>query len=718
MTERKVTGRYRLLEPIGEGGMGIVWRAHDELLDRIVAVKEVRYRGVDESARADLNRRTIREARTAGRLDHPSVVIVHDVVEEEGRPWIVMQLVRSRSLGAVIREDGPLSPGQVASVGLHVLSALRAAHASGVLHRDVKPENVLLAHDGRVVLTDFGIAAMTHETAITRTGGMVGTPAFLPPERLHGLAATPLSDLWSLGATLYAALEGRPPFERSTAAATMQAVLHGEPSPMTHTGPLSVVILGLMSRDPGARMDPEQAEALLNRVSSGQASGPGNQASRHRSLLDADGPTAQSPDHGFASRPTPSSRPGAEAHRSEPPYESRSPYAGGPSHPAPPSGAASAWRLRHSPGDPGRNGSAEPGRPAYRGDAAEPGRPHQSGPAGPGRPAYLGQQAYQGGPADPGRPAYRGRAAEPGRPDHQDGPAGSGQPAYRSNPAQSPYQGGPPYSEPSPYGGEPSYRGAPTHSGQPPHGAEPSYPGSRSHRGLPTGTVIGFLRRRPPVERIAILIGVPALVAVVGVGIWLLTGGPDDTPSQGDRPVSTATFPDDLGDSTAEPSPRPSKTRRATPAPSGQAIPPGWKMHRDSMGFTVAIPRGWSARRFPDRDRVEFRDPDSDAFLWIESTEDSEKDPVRHWQKVEKAGTAKNLWPGYERIRITLLTYRGVAAADWEFLYLKKGVRTHVLDRGFHTASETPYAIYWESPDSEWDPAFFDTFTATFKPKS
>ncbi|MFC7643443.1 serine/threonine-protein kinase [Streptosporangium lutulentum] len=191
MTERKVTGRYRLLEPIGEGGMGIVWRAHDELLDRVVAIKEVRYRGVDEKARADLNRRTIREARTAGRLDHPSVVIVHDVVEEEGQPWIVMQLVRSRSLGAVVREDGPLAPGQVASVGLHVLSALRAAHASGVLHRDVKPENVLLADDGRVVLTDFGIAAMTNETGITRTGGMVGTPAFLPPERLHGLAATP-----------------------------------------------------------------------------------------------------------------------------------------------------------------------------------------------------------------------------------------------------------------------------------------------------------------------------------------------------------------------------------------------------------------------------------------------------------------------------------------------------------------------------------------------
>ncbi|MGW0451338.1 serine/threonine-protein kinase, partial [Streptosporangium sandarakinum] len=217
MTERKVAGRYHLIEPIGEGGMGVVWRAHDELLDRIVAIKEVRYRDVDGAARADLNRRTIREARSAGRLDHPSVIIIHDVVEEDGRPWIIMQLVRSRSLGQVVRTGGPLPPGRVAAVGTQVLGALLAAHTAGVLHRDVKPENVLLADDGRVVLTDFGIASMAQETGITRTGGVVGTPAFLPPERLHGLPATPASDLWSLGATLYAAVEGRPPFERATA---------------------------------------------------------------------------------------------------------------------------------------------------------------------------------------------------------------------------------------------------------------------------------------------------------------------------------------------------------------------------------------------------------------------------------------------------------------------------------------------------------------------
>ncbi|MET7459863.1 serine/threonine-protein kinase, partial [Nonomuraea sp. NPDC005501] len=212
--DREVGGRYRLIEPLGEGGMGVVWRAHDRLLDRTVAVKEVRYTGVGDAQRADLNRRTIREARAAGRLDHPSVVVIHDVVEEDGRPWIVMQLVPSRSLAQAIGERGPLPVEQVALIGERVLGALRAAHATGVLHRDVKPENVLLADDGRVVLTDFGIATLEAEPGLTATGGLVGTPAYMPPERLNGEPARPESDLWSLGATLYAAAEGAPAYRR------------------------------------------------------------------------------------------------------------------------------------------------------------------------------------------------------------------------------------------------------------------------------------------------------------------------------------------------------------------------------------------------------------------------------------------------------------------------------------------------------------------------
>ncbi|MED7925433.1 protein kinase [Nonomuraea sp. LP-02] len=262
----RVSNRYRLLEPLGEGGMGVVWRAYDELLDRTVAIKEVRYAGVGDERRAELNRRTIREARAAGRLDHPSVVVVHDVVEEDGRPWIVMQLVRSRSLAQVVREQGPLPVGQVAMIGGRVLDALRAAHATGVLHRDVKPENVLLADDGRVVLTDFGIASLEAEAGLTATGGLVGTPAYMPPERLNGEPARPESDLWSLGATLYAAVEGEPPFKRESWAATVAAVLRDQPEPPRRAGALAPVVMGLLHRDPAGRLPAGEAARLLHEI--------------------------------------------------------------------------------------------------------------------------------------------------------------------------------------------------------------------------------------------------------------------------------------------------------------------------------------------------------------------------------------------------------------------------------------------------------------------
>ncbi|MBB4704765.1 serine/threonine-protein kinase [Sphaerisporangium siamense] len=269
-----MAGRYQLEEQIGRGGMGVVWRAHDELLDRAVAVKEVRYPGdPDDDEVAELNRRTLREARAAGRLSHPNVVVVHDVIEEGGRPWIVMQLIESRSLGQVLREDGPLPVRMVAEIGLQVMEALRTAHAAGVLHRDVKPENVLLTDDGRVVLTDFGIARMETDTTMTRTG-LVGTPAFIAPERLRGSPAQRESDLWSLGATLYAAVEGRPPHDKGMAMATMHAVLTDEPEPAPRAGRLGPVLLGLLEKNPARRLTADQAERLLRAIAEDRSAAP------------------------------------------------------------------------------------------------------------------------------------------------------------------------------------------------------------------------------------------------------------------------------------------------------------------------------------------------------------------------------------------------------------------------------------------------------------
>ncbi|GAA1669012.1 hypothetical protein GCM10009733_078110 [Nonomuraea maheshkhaliensis] len=269
---RRIAGRYQLQEPIGRGGMGIVWRAYDELLDRTVAVKEVRYAAALGEEVQLLNRRTMREARAAARFEHPNVIVVHDVIEEDGRPWIVMQLVQSRSLGAVIKQDGPLPATRVAEIGLAMLEALHRAHEAGVLHRDVKPENVLLADDGRVVLTDFGIATLETETQLTVTG-LAGTPAFIAPERLKGLPARRESDLWSLGATLYTAVEGRSPHERGMALATMHAVLTDEPDPAQNLGPLEGVINGLLNKEPVQRLTYEEAQRML-RGAIAQASAP------------------------------------------------------------------------------------------------------------------------------------------------------------------------------------------------------------------------------------------------------------------------------------------------------------------------------------------------------------------------------------------------------------------------------------------------------------
>ncbi len=266
--QRLIGRRYRLAGPIGRGAMGTVWRARDELLDREVAIKEVQLpSSVSDAERDDGYQRTLSEARTAARLSHPGVAAVYDLVEELGRPWIVMELVRARSLDQVIAEDGPLSPGRAAEMGRQVLAALTAAHAAGVLHRDVKPGNVLLAKDGRTVLTDFGIATVEGDPSLTRTGMVVGSPGFLAPERIRGGAATPASDLWSLGATLYAAVEGRGPYDRHAGVmATMAAVITADPEPPKAAGPLIAVIGALLGRDPARRPSAGAVARMLDAI--------------------------------------------------------------------------------------------------------------------------------------------------------------------------------------------------------------------------------------------------------------------------------------------------------------------------------------------------------------------------------------------------------------------------------------------------------------------
>ncbi|MEV7202989.1 serine/threonine-protein kinase [Streptomyces griseoluteus] len=270
--DRLIAGRYRLLSPLGEGGMGTVWRAHDEVLRREVAVKEVRApAGLPAGDVERMYARLEREAWAAARVAHPNVVTVYDVALEGGRPWIVMELVRGRSLADVLETSGPLSVTESARVGAEVLDALRAAHEVGVLHRDVKPANVLLSDDGRVVLTDFGIASVEGSSALTMAGEVIGSPEFLSPERALGRTPGPGSDLWSLGVLLYAAVEGGSPFRHDTPLSTLRAVVD-EPLPPPHrAGPLTPVVEGLLRKDPEERLPAEQAARDLRLIAAGGA---------------------------------------------------------------------------------------------------------------------------------------------------------------------------------------------------------------------------------------------------------------------------------------------------------------------------------------------------------------------------------------------------------------------------------------------------------------
>lgn len=263
---RMVAGRFRLRSLLGRGGMGRVWLADDELLNRPVAVKQLLLHGLQSAEmRAQALTGALREARAAARVDHIGAVRIYDIVQEEGWPWIVMEPLPGRTLQQALDAAGPLPVRQVTGVGLRLVDVLQATHRAGLVHRDVKPGNVHLCGGGRVVLTDFGIARTIYDASLA-TGTFPGTPAYVSPERLDGAESGPASDLFSLGATLFTAVEGRAPFDRGSLLATLTAVLLDGPAPFLRAGPLRPVIEGLLAKDPGQRLNADQARAALRAI--------------------------------------------------------------------------------------------------------------------------------------------------------------------------------------------------------------------------------------------------------------------------------------------------------------------------------------------------------------------------------------------------------------------------------------------------------------------
>ncbi|MGR6317209.1 protein kinase [Micromonospora soli] len=269
-----VADRYRLISPLGQGGMGRVWKARDEVLHRDVAIKElVPPPSLTPEERREMRERSLREARAIARLNNINVVRIFDVLRTDGDPWIVMEYVPSKSLQDTIAEDGPVTPAKAVEIGLGVLGALKAAHKAGIMHRDVKPGNVLLGNDGRVVLTDFGLATIPGDPNVTRTGMVLGSPAYIAPERAKDGTAGPEADLWSLGATLYAAVEGKSPYARPSAIATLAALATEPLPPPKNAGPLKPVLQGLLRKDPAERITAEVAERMLRKAAGRRAKG-------------------------------------------------------------------------------------------------------------------------------------------------------------------------------------------------------------------------------------------------------------------------------------------------------------------------------------------------------------------------------------------------------------------------------------------------------------
>jgi eukaryotic-like serine/threonine-protein kinase len=658
-----LAGRYRLDTTIGRGAMGIVWRGRDELLERDVAVKEVRVPAMVSQEDAEiLYQRTLREARTAARLNHPGVVTVFDVVEENGSPWIVMELVQARALDQIVTEDGPLPPLAAARVGECLLSALSCAHSAGILHRDVKPSNVLIDSGGRAVLTDFGIAKFEGDPGLTQVGMVVGTPGFTAPERLRGQPATPASDLWSLGATLYAAVEGRGPFDRAGGPAAVMAGVASENAPRAPSaGPLMPVIDALLRAEPGTRPDAATASRLLTEAAEGAKSGlagPGG-----------DDTTANCP---------------------VPP---------GPSLP----GGIPAFMSAGAPTDP----LAGPAEARSAGSADLPA--FLDLPASPQPPAFLNVSQFDDQPPPPPdlTGSWSGQASPPAAPPPP--PAPSRRPrrgralaaglaalvvlaaglllglTYASSGDQSAAQGTAGLSL-GPNGKAAASTGRPTGG----NGAKApaSHSSGAASPGGPNAGTTGTGTTRPS----------PAGSSPAG------TGGGKPTPS-------------------ATPTPTPTPTPSG---PVAVSPPAGYRWYSVSAGssgatagFTIAVPDAWHATT--QGLITEVTNPAGRTQVKINLTPFTFPDPVREARLQHRQAIRKDLFPGYAGLGIVAGTFDGAADAVWQFSWQPGGGRVSVRDLLVSldtSAGEQPYAMSVSAPVRHAPAAaeVFQQMLQTFQP--
>ncbi|MEV5871551.1 protein kinase [Streptomyces tendae] len=684
---RLLAGRYRLGDVLGRGGMGTVWRAEDETLGRTVAVKELRFPGnIDEEEKRRLITRTLREAKAIARIRNNSAVTVYDVVEEDDRPWIVMELVEGKSLAEAIREDGLLEPRRAAEVGLAVLDVLRSAHREGILHRDVKPSNVLIAEDGRVVLTDFGIAQVEGDPSITSTGMLVGAPSYISPERARGHKPGPAADLWSLGGLLYAAVEGTPPYDRGSAIATLTAVMTENLEEPKNAGPLRDVIYGLLTKDPDQRLDDAGARAMLNKVIHAPERAAGAEPVDATKVV----PLPPQPD----GRRRRGGAQGSGGKLGEEAGEKLRGALRSMRKAAVGAGAAGATAAsRTKPGDGGRAATGAAGAGAAHGSAgtaAAPPAPRAGSASGP----VSGPGASTGA-----RPGAVGSGA---------GAAGAG--AGAANPAGAARSSGWPVVPP------------------------PDLPA----RPVPRAPLTDVVPRRT-----LIIIAVVVALAVLGTVLALTLGGDDDKGAEGGsggKAVASAGASGDTkqdeesGTGTDGAASDPAASGDATGAPDAGASASGEAggdsddtgksddeedvatTHKGGQGYRIGLPEGWKfTTTGSSGDR--FTGPRGQKLL-VAWTSTPKGDPVADWKNQEQYMVRSN----YQKIRIEKVGYRGWNAADWEFTYTDGGTKYRTVDRGFVVNDHQGYALMYTAKAADWGDDLrrdtWRTLSKTFAPKS
>ncbi|CAL9478107.1 Serine_threonine-protein kinase PknD [Streptomyces sp. enrichment culture] len=659
---RLLAGRYRLGDVLGRGGMGTVWRAQDETLGRTVAVKELRFpTNIDEEEKRRLITRTLREAKAIARIRNNSAVTVFDVVDEDDRPWIVMELVEGKSLAEVIREDGLLEPKRAAEVGLAVLDVLRSAHREGILHRDVKPSNVLIAEDGRVVLTDFGIAQVEGDPSITSTGMLVGAPSYISPERARGHKPGPAADLWSLGGLLYAAVEGTPPYDKGSAIATLTAVMTESLEEPKNAGPLRDVIYGLLTKDPAQRLDDAGARALLNKVIHAPTSTPAEPMDATKVV-----PLPAQPDERSGSRR------GEEAgDRLKGALRSvrKAAVSAGAA------GAAAGARAKSRSG-PATAGPATTGSgPVTTGSGVGP----AGGAAAAG--AVRGTGAAAAAPA-----AGSGNATTGGR--------SSGWPVM--TPPDLP-------SRPVP---------------------KASLTDVVPRRTLVIiavvvvlaviGTVLAFTLGDDGEEK-----------SGNGAGTTATATASDETKQDDSTDSAGASAPTADGSTGAEASASGGAGTggSAEGEEDGNEDATGSEdsgngavtTHEGDQGYEIGLPEGWKYQTTGSAgDR--FTGPDGQKLLvaWTSTPKD---DPVADWKNQERYMTRSQ----YKKIRIEEVDYRGWNTADWEFTYVDSGTKYRTIDRGFVVDDEQGYALMYTAKAADWGTdqrrETWQTLTKSFEPE-